>query len=176
MKAKKKHSAPEPSLAATGSMPRGSCVKSSAAPDRGSSGSACTRSLLVAGSCLAATLMLTGCGTPAWISSVKENPPNWLTPYRVDIGQGNYVSESMAAKLKEGLSKDQVRAILGTPLLVDPFRSDRWDYIFDIRRGDGEKERRRFTVIFKDDALTSFGGDPLPKEGGEGILPSRPAR
>ncbi|MFZ9411025.1 MAG: hypothetical protein ACO250_05175, partial [Burkholderiaceae bacterium] len=101
MKAKKKYSVPTPSLAATGSMPRGSRVKSSTTRDRGSRGSACIRSLLVAGSCLAATLMLTGCGTPAWISSVKENPPNWLTPYRVDIGQGNYVSESMAAKLKE---------------------------------------------------------------------------
>lgn len=130
----------------------------------------------IAGSGIFVALLLSGCSTPAWVSAVKESPPNWLTPYRVDIGQGNYVSESMAAKLQEGLSKEQVRAILGTPLLVDPFRSDRWDYIFDIRRGDGEKERRRFTVMFRDDVLISFGGDPLPKEGGEGVLPSRPVR
>ena len=82
----------------------------------------------------------------------------------------------MAAQLKEGMTKDQVRAVLGTPLLVDPFRNDRWDYVFDIRRADGGKERRRFTVVFKNERLSSWGGDPLPKEGSEVILPSRPAR
>lgn len=123
-----------------------------------------------------ATLMaglLAGCGT---FDRMAENPPNWLTPYRVDIGQGNFVSESMASQLKEGMTREQVRAVLGTPLLVDPFRKDRWDYVFDIRRGDGRKERRRFSVNFKDDLLASWGGDPLPQESAEGILPSRPAR
>jgi len=123
-----------------------------------------------------APLILAGCSTPQWVKSARENPPNWLTPYRVDIGQGNYVSESMAGQLKEGMTREQVRAVLGTPLLVDPFRNDRWDYVFDIQRGDGRKERRRFSVFFKDNLLASWGGDPLPKEGGEGILPSRPAR
>jgi outer membrane protein assembly factor BamE len=130
-----------------------------------------TSAALMAPVALAA--LLAGCGT---MDRLAENPPNWLTPYRVDIGQGNFVSESMAAQLKEGMTRDQVRAVLGTPLLVDPFRKDRWDYVFDIRRGDGGKERRRFTVNFKDDLLASWGGDPLPKESGEGILPSRPAR
>lgn len=102
--------------------------------------------------------------------------PGWLTPYRIDIGQGNFISESMAAQLKEGMTRDQVRAVLGTPLMVDPFRKDRWDYVFDIRRGDGRRERRRFSVNFKDDLLASWGGDPLPQESGEGILPSRPSR
>jgi outer membrane protein assembly factor BamE len=125
---------------------------------------------------LATPLLIAGCGTPKWVASAKENPPNWLTPYRVDIGQGNYVSQSMAAQLKEGMSKEQVRAVLGTPLLVDPFRNDRWDYVFDIRRGDGRTEQRRFTVNFNNGLLASWGGDPLPKDGGEGILPSRPAR
>lgn len=125
---------------------------------------------------LVATLLLAGCSTPKWMNQWTENPPNWLTPYRVDVGQGNFVSESMAAQLKEGMSKEQVRSILGTPLLVDPFRADRWDYVFDIRRGDGGRERRRFSVFFKDNQLASWGGDPLPKESGEGILPSRPAR
>ena len=123
-----------------------------------------------------ACVWLTGCGTTEKIKQFTENPPNLLTPYRADIGQGNFVSESMAAQLKSGMSRDQVRAILGTPLLVDPFRTDRWDYVFDIKRGNGHKERRRFSVTFKNDQLASWGGDPLPREGGEGILPSRPAR
>ncbi len=134
-----------------------------------------TNPLRIAG-LLLAPLILAGCSTPQWVKSARENPPNWLTPYRVDIGQGNYVSESMAGQLKEGMTREQVRAVLGTPLLVDPFRNDRWDYVFDIQRGDGRKERRRFSVFFKDNLLASWGGDPLPKEGGEGILPSRPAR
>ncbi|MFZ9480486.1 MAG: outer membrane protein assembly factor BamE [Burkholderiaceae bacterium] len=133
-----------------------------------------SRTLLTA--TLVASIGVAGCGSTEKIKSLQDNPPNWLTPYRVDIGQGNFVSEAMAAQLKEGMTKDQVRAVLGTPLLVDPFRSDRWDYIFDIKRGDGGKERRRFAVMFKDDLLSSWGGDPLPKEGGEGVLPSRPAR
>lgn len=134
-----------------------------------------TNPLRIAG-LLLAPLILAGCSTPQWVKSARENPPNWLTPYRVDIGQGNYVSESMASQLKEGMTREQVRAVLGTPLLVDPFRNDRWDYVFDIQRGDGRKERRRFSVFFKDNLLASWGGDPLPKDGGEGILPSRPAR
>lgn len=124
--------------------------------------------LLVAG--------LTGCGTVDRVKSAKENPPSWLTPYRVDIGQGNYITESMAAQLKKGMTRDQVRAVLGTPLLIDPFRNDRWDYVFKLQRGDGRQDRRRFTLQFKDNALESWGGDPLPKEGGEDLLPSRPAR
>ncbi|MBU3724172.1 MAG: outer membrane protein assembly factor BamE [Burkholderiaceae bacterium] len=119
---------------------------------------------------------LAGCGTVDRVKSVKENPPNWLTPYRIDIGQGNYITESMAAQLKKGMTRDQVRAVLGTPLLVDPFRNDRWDYVFKLQRGDGRQDRRRFTVQFKDGVLESWEGDPLPKEGGEELLPSRPAR
>ena len=125
---------------------------------------------------LTSCLVLAGCSSPGWVTSFKENPPNWLTPYRVDVGQGNFVSESMAAQLREGMTRDQVRAVLGTPLLVDPFRVDRWDYLFDIRRGDGTKERRRFSVLFKENLLASWGGDPLPKESAEGLLPSRPSR
>lgn len=119
---------------------------------------------------------LAGCGSVERVKSLGENPPSWLTPYRVDIGQGNYITESMAAQLKKGMTRDQVRAVLGTPLLIDPFRNDRWDYVFKLQRGDGRQDRRRFTLQFKDDALESWGGDPLPKEGGEELLPSRPAR
>ena len=132
------------------------------------------RPLVVAA--LVAASLLAGCSSPGWLKSSRENPPSWLTPYRTDIGQGNYISQSMADRLRKGMSRNQVRAILGTPLLVDPFRANRWDYVFEIRRGDGRKERRRFWVIFEQDALASWDGDPLPTEGSEEILPARPAR
>jgi outer membrane protein assembly factor BamE len=115
-----------------------------------------------------ASLAITGCSSP--------NAPRWLSPYRIDVPQGNFISEPMTFNLREGMTRDQVRGILGTPLLVDPFRNDRWDYVFEIRRGDGVNERRRFSVIFKDDQLTSWGGDPLPQQSGEGILPSKSRR
>jgi outer membrane protein assembly factor BamE len=115
-----------------------------------------------------ASLAITGCSSP--------NAPKWLSPYRVDVPQGNFISEPMTLNLREGMSRDQVRAILGTPLLVDPFRNDRWDYVFEIRRGSGATEKRRFFVLFKDDQLASWGGDSLPQESGEGILPSKTRR
>ena len=123
-----------------------------------------------------AAALLMGCQSPAWVKSARENPPSWLTPYRTDIGQGNFISQPMVERLRKGMSRDQVRAVLGTPLLVDPFRANRWDYVFEIRRGDGQKERRRFWVIFEQDALSSWDGDPLPAEGSEQILPARPTR
>lgn len=129
---------------------------------------------------LAVALALTGCSSsqkkPVSELSAPGSSFSWLTPYRVDVGQGNFISESMAAQLKEGMTPDQARAALGTPLLVDPFRGDRWDYVFEIRRGDGGRERRRFSLYFREGLLSSWGGDPLPKDSGEGILPSRPSR
>jgi outer membrane protein assembly factor BamE len=122
-------------------------------------------------------MLLAGCASKNNpLTNLRENPPNWLTPFRIDIGQGNYITESMVGQLKKGMSREQVRGTLGTPLLIDPFRNDRWDYVFKLKRGDGRQDRRRFFVQFRDDALESWGGDSLPREGGEELLPSRPAR
>lgn len=120
-----------------------------------------------------ALLLLAGCGS---INRLTENPPNWLTPYRADIGQGNFITQEQASRLQKGMSREQVRALLGTPLLVDPFRDNRWDYVFDIRRGDGGRDRRRYFVRFEKDQLVEWGGDELPAVSGDVILPMRPAR
>ena len=120
-----------------------------------------------------ALLLLAGCGS---IDRITKNPPNWLTPYRADIGQGNFITQDQASRLQKGMSREQVRALLGTPLLVDPFRDNRWDYVFDIRRGDGGRDRRRYFVRFEKDQLVEWGGDELPAVSGDVILPMRPAR
>lgn len=120
-----------------------------------------------------ALLLLAGCGS---IDRITKNPPNWLTPYRADIGQGNFITQEQASRLQKGMSREQVRALLGTPLLVDPFRDNRWDYVFDIRRGDGGRDRRRYFVRFEKDQLVEWGGDELPAVSGDVILPMRPAR
>lgn len=83
-----------------------------------------------------------------------------LTPYRMEIQQGNWLTQDMVSKLKPGMSKDQVRFVLGTPLLVDPFHVDRWDYIFS-RSPENSKdyEQRRITVHFADGKLLRVDGD-----------------
>jgi outer membrane protein assembly factor BamE (lipoprotein component of BamABCDE complex) len=129
--------------------------------------------LLGAFSLATAAALTSGCTA---VDQFRENPPNWLTPYRPDIGQGNFISQDMAERLSQGMGRDQVRAILGTPLLVDPFRDNRWEYVFDIRRGDGQRERRRFFVRFEGDRLAEWGGDTLPRASADALLPLRPAR
>jgi len=89
----------------------------------------------------------------------------WIfSPYRPDIQQGNFVSQEMLAQLKAGQTRDQVRFILGTPLLMDVFHRDRWDYPFYLARGNGELTTSRVTVYFKDDKVERFDGGNLPTE------------
>jgi outer membrane protein assembly factor BamE len=116
---------------------------------------------------------LTGCGLS---SQLVNDPPSWLTPYRVDIGQGNLITQPMVDQLKQGMSRDQVRSILGTPLLVDPFRSNRWDYVFELRKSGKPSENRRFFVEFEGDQLRHWTGDSLPKDLSDIALPAPAAR
>ena len=89
----------------------------------------------------------------------------WIfSPYRPDIQQGNFVSQEMLNQLKVGQTRDQVKFILGTPLLMDTFHADRWDYPFYLARGDGELTTSRVTVYFKDDKVDHFDGGNLPAE------------
>ena len=89
----------------------------------------------------------------------------WVfSPYRPDIQQGNFVSQEMLAQLKAGQTKEQVRFILGSPLLTDMFHAERWDYPFYLARGNGELTTSRVTVFFKDDKVERFEGGNLPTE------------
>lgn len=85
-----------------------------------------------------------------------------VTPYRIDVQQGNYVTQDMVAKLKSGMTRAQVRFVLGTPLVVDPFRNDRWDYIYLYNKGGRVVEQRHMSVYFKDDKLLRIDGDVVP--------------
>ena len=87
-----------------------------------------------------------------------------VTPYRLEIVQGNVVTSEMAAGLKEGMSRAQARELLGTPLLTDVFHADRWDYIFTIRRQGTPYQQKRVTLRFEEDLLKSFEADDLPSE------------
>lgn len=71
-----------------------------------------------------------------------------LEPYRIAIPQGNYLTREQLSQVKEGLTREQVRFILGTPLVQDPFHPERWDYVFSFRHPSGRTERRSATVHF----------------------------
>ncbi len=89
---------------------------------------------------------------------------NMVTPYKIDIVQGNFVSREQAQALKEGMSRSQVRDILGTSLLTSVFHSDRWDYVFTFRRQGAQAQARRVTVFFKGDLVARIEADSLPSE------------
>ncbi|HJV52549.1 MAG TPA: outer membrane protein assembly factor BamE [Noviherbaspirillum sp.] len=93
-----------------------------------------------------------------------------FTPYRVDIQQGNFISREMVAQLKEGMqrkeaiTREQVRFALGTPLLTDIFHADRWDYVFRLKKRNGEILASHVAVFFKDNRLVRIEGGQLPTE------------
>nr|WP_314629266.1 outer membrane protein assembly factor BamE [uncultured Noviherbaspirillum sp.] len=88
----------------------------------------------------------------------------FLRPYRPDIQQGNFISREMVSQLREGMTKDQVRFVLGTPLLTDVFHGQRWDYPFRMAKGNGEMTTSRVTLTFVDDRLARIEGGDLPTE------------
>jgi len=79
--------------------------------------------------------------------------------YRIDIPQGNIITQEMIDQLRPGLNKNQVTFILGTPLIRDTFDQDRWDYVYSFLPGGGERAQERLTVFFEDNQLTHFSGD-----------------
>ncbi len=107
---------------------------------------------------LLALSLLAGCGN--W-----SQPIDRITPHRIDIQQGNAITQEMLDKLKPGMTPSQVRFILGTPLLVDPFRKDRWDYVYRLAREGKVVETRKVTVIFENDKLKGLEGDVKPAAG-----------
>jgi outer membrane protein assembly factor BamE len=87
-----------------------------------------------------------------------------ITPYRMDIVQGNVVTQEQAARVQPGMNRNQVRDILGSPMLTDPFHADRWDYIFTIRRQGTPPQRRQVVAYFKGEQLERLDAQDLPNE------------
>jgi outer membrane protein assembly factor BamE len=82
--------------------------------------------------------------------------------YRINVQQGNILDQKKLDQLKIGMTKRQVQFLLGSPLLVDTFNSERWDYLYSVRRGDKVLGEKRFTVFFANDALARYEGDVGP--------------
>ncbi len=88
--------------------------------------------------------------------------PDFMAPYRIDIQQGNFIAQDLVSQLKPGMSKEQVRYILGTPLVTDIFHAERWDYVYWFDRRGQPLERRRLAVFFQDGKLARLEGDVAP--------------
>ena len=101
---------------------------------------------------------------------------DYLTPYRIDVRQGNFVTQEMVAQLKPGQSREQVRFILGSPLVADMFHVDRWDYVYRFRPGHGEVQQRSLAVFFQDNKLTRVRGDVVAEDGSRAEAPKPAAQ
>ena len=97
-------------------------------------------------------------------SGGSANPVNWITPYKIDVIQGNFVSKEQVEALKVGMTRSEVKDVLGTPLVASLFHADRWDYVFTLKRQGIEPQIYKYTTFFKGDVLERFGGDAMPTE------------
>jgi outer membrane protein assembly factor BamE len=104
---------------------------------------------------------LAGCGT---FDSYGQKVATAFTPYKIEVVQGNFVSREQVEALKPGMSHLQVREILGTPLVTSLFHSERWDYVFTLRRQGVDPQQRKLTLWFKQGVLERFEGDTMPSE------------
>jgi outer membrane protein assembly factor BamE len=120
---------------------------------------ACARAALRVAPFVLVALALAGCAT------FDRYAPTWRSfgVYKIDINQGNYLSQDMVDKLKPGMTQQQVKQILGSPLVESPFRPDRWDYVYEYSRQGQVVEQRKFTAYFADGKLTRWEGDALPQ-------------
>ena len=82
--------------------------------------------------------------------------------YKIDVPQGNVVTQEAVDKLKPGMTKEQVAFVLGTPMLQDTFNADRWDYLYTLQEGKGEYIRKEFSVYFDQGILSGIRGDYKP--------------
>ncbi|MBU3576849.1 outer membrane protein assembly factor BamE [Polynucleobacter sp. UK-Kesae-W10] len=108
-------------------------------------------------------------GLSACSTAVDNTQRAWMNkifrPYVPDVVQGNFISSEQYAKLELGMTREQVRQILGTPLLASYFHANRWDYVFEFKRsGQRVGKERHVTVYFDGDKLVKFEGDALPTE------------
>lgn len=116
--------------------------------------------------CCVLAVASSGCASISSVGSsiAKANPVSWITPYKVDVIQGNFISKEQVDSLKPGMPKAQVKELLGTPLLSSVFHADRWDYVFTLRRQGIASQAFKYAVFFKGDQLERFEGDTMPSE------------
>lgn len=110
---------------------------------------------------LAIAAALAGCTS---IDGAAHRVANAVTPYKIDVVQGNFVSKEQVQALQPGMSRQQIRDILGTPLVTSVFHADRWEYVFTIKRPGVDPQVRKLTAFFNGDSFARAEGDEMPSE------------
>ena len=110
---------------------------------------------------LLGALSLVGCSS--WFSG-SDMAPGWMSPHRIDVQQGNVVTQEQLERVKPGMNRLQVRDILGSPLLIDAFHADRWDYVFTLSQAGKPLQRRNVALSFDGDVLKNIDAPELPTE------------
>ncbi|CAM5795153.1 outer membrane protein assembly factor BamE [Ottowia pentelensis] len=103
-------------------------------------------------------------GACSSFNDATRDMANAITLYKPEVVQGNFVSKEQVAQLQPGMTRLQVRDLLGTPLMTSLFHNDRWDYVFTIARQGVKPQQYRLTLFFNGDALDHFEGDEMPSE------------
>ena len=113
---------------------------------------------------LAAAVLLAALAGCTSVDNYSRSLVNAITPYKVEVVQGNFVSREQVEALQKGMTREQVRNVMGTPLVTSLFHGDRWDYVFTLRRRGVEAQKRHLSVFFKGDLMDRVEGDPMPSE------------
>ena len=106
--------------------------------------------------------LLGGC---SWFSSNDLKLVSFPGAYKIDIQQGNVITQDMVNQLKPGMTREQVLFIMGEPLLPDTYNQKRWDYVYSFQPGGGVRTQQTLSLFFKDDRLARFEGDAIPGQG-----------
>jgi outer membrane protein assembly factor BamE len=120
---------------------------------------------LLLGMAVGGSVGLAGCDSINRSLQTSDSFMGVITPYKVEVVQGNVITSEQVAAIKPNMNRAQVRDVMGSPLLADVFHGDRWDYVFTIRRQGAEPQARRVTVLFSGDTFKSIDtGGALPSE------------
>jgi len=104
----------------------------------------------------------------AWLlaaCSRVPTPADLPIVYKIDVEQGNVITQDMLARLRPGMDKSKVRFVMGTPIIVDTFHSNRWDYVYSLSERGGRPVQRRVALFFEDDKLVRVEGNVKAAEG-----------
>jgi len=119
------------------------------------------RTLRIVLAAAALSALLAGCSSFGYSAARLTGA---LSPYKIEVVQGNFISREQVEALQPGMSRQQVREILGTPLVTSLFHADRWDYVFTLKRQGVDPQQRRLTVFFEGDRMARHEGDTMPSE------------
>lgn len=120
---------------------------------------------------LTALLGLSACTTTTRVDantevsrSLARRVVDFFKPYKPEVQQGNVITHDMVDQIHAGMTRDQVRFMLGTPMLRDVFHEDRWDYPYILTRGTGQMQTRKLVIFFAEGHVSKFESDPMPAE------------